>query len=230
MIEQIKIDVLDIDHITNCYIIWDEESKEAVIVDPADKSFLIEQRVEELGVKPQYVLLTHGHIDHTIALNRIMKKYSIKTIAGINEKGMLEGIRDDCSQRYGLEQVKYDMDDFIHAKDDFSFQIGNMSFKVISTPGHTKGCVCYYIEDNNILITGDTLFYNCFGRCDLDTSSLIDMYNSLKKIYRKYRTLNPHIYPGHGKIDVPLENTYDEVRVLMYNNYKLDIGGYDESF
>ena len=229
MIEQIKIDVLDIDHITNCYLVWDEETKEAAIVDPADKAYLIEQRVEELGITPKYVLLTHGHIDHTIALNKIMERYNIKTIAGIKEKNMLEGNCDDCSSRYGLEQVKHNMNDFILAKDNFVFQIGNMHFKVISTPGHTKGCVCYYNEDTNELITGDTLFYNCFGRCDLETSSIMDMYNSLKKIYRKYRSLNPHIYPGHGKIDIPLEDTYDDVRVLMYNNFRIDIGGYDES-
>lgn len=229
MIEQIKIDVLDIDHITNCYIIWDSETKEAVIVDPADKAYLIKQKVEELEIIPKYVLLTHAHIDHIIALEDIMKEYKIKTIAGIYEKDMLERKYDNCAPRYGLEQVKYNMEDFILAKDNYVFQVGNMDFKVISTPGHSKGSVCFYIENENILITGDTLFYNCFGRCDLQTSSVMDMYNSLRKLYRKYRHLNPCIFPGHGKINVTLEDTYDNVRVLMFNNYKIDIGGYYES-
>lgn len=224
MIEQIKIDVLDINHITNCYLLFDEDTKEAVIIDPADKANLIEERIAYLGLKPKYVLLTHAHIDHTIALSEIMNKYDIKTIAGKLEEGILVGKNDDCSNRYGLEQVNYNMEDFILAQDGQVFNVGNLSIEVIFTPGHTKGSVCYFVNKDNLLITGDTLFYNCFGRCDLDTSDIGDMIRSLKKLYRRFKNVN--IYPGHGKINIPIDDTYDDVRVLMYNNYKIDIGGY----
>lgn len=224
MIEQLKIDVLDINHITNCYLLFDEDTKEAVIIDPADKANLIEERIAYLGLKPKYVLLTHAHIDHTIALSEIMNKYDIKTIAGKLEEGILVGNNDDCSNRYGLEQVNYNMEDFILAQDGQVFNVGNLSIEVIFTPGHTKGSVCYFVNKDNLLITGDTLFYNCFGRCDLDTSDIGDMIRSLKKLYRRFKNVN--IYPGHGKINIPIDNTYDDVRVLMYNNYKIDIGGY----
>lgn len=224
MIEQLKIDVLDINHITNCYLLFDEDTKEAVIIDPADKANLIEERIAYLGLKPKYVLLTHAHIDHTIALSEIMNKYDIKTIAGKLEEGILVGNNDDCSNRYGLEQVNYNMEDFILAQDGQVFNVGNLSIEVIFTPGHTKGSVCCFVNKDNLLITGDTLFYNCFGRCDLDTSDIGDMIRSLKKLYRRFKNVN--IYPGHGKINIPIDNTYDDVRVLMYNNYKIDIGGY----
>lgn len=224
MIEQLKIDVLDINHITNCYLLFDEDTKEAVIIDPADKANLIEERIAYLGLKPKYVLLTHAHIDHTIALSEIMNKYDIKTIAGKLEEGILVGNNDDCSNRYGLEQVNYNMEDFILAQDGQVFNVGNLSIEVIFTPGHTKGSVCYFVNKDNLFITGDTLFYNCFGRCDLDTSDIGDMIRSLKKLYRRFKNVN--IYPGHGKINIPIDNTYDDVRVLMYNNYKIDIGGY----
>ncbi len=224
MIEQLKIDVLDINHITNCYLLFDEDTKEAVIIDPADKANLIEERIAYLGLKPKYVLLTHAHIDHTIALSEIMNKYDIKTIAGKLEEGILVGNNDDCSNRYGLEQVNYNMEDFILAQDGQVFNVGNLSIEVIFTPGHTKGSVCYFVNKDNLLITGDTLFYNCFGRCDLDTSDIGNMIRSLKKLYRRFKNVN--IYPGHGKINIPIDNTYDDVRVLMYNNYKIDIGGY----
>ena len=108
MLEQLRINVLDTHHVTNCYIIWDDITKEAVIVDPADKEEIIENKIEELDLKVRYVLLTHAHKDHTIALKKILDKYNVKVIANINEKRMLCGSISDCSDVFGVEQEPTD--------------------------------------------------------------------------------------------------------------------------
>lgn len=228
MISQIKIDVLNINHITNCYILWDEKTKETAIIDPADKAQDIIEQIRYYDLKPKYVFLTHGHIDHTIALKDIMQEYGIKTVISKEEKDMLTGVYDDCSARYGVEQVIYNMDDFLLLEDGDEISLGETKVKLIHTPGHTKGCACFYVEKDNILITGDTLFYNCFGRCDLETASIVDMASSLRRIYSTYKDV--HIFPGHGKIDVPIENTMEPVRELMLRNYGIYIGGKNENF
>ena len=105
MIKLIKINVLGSYHVTNCYIIWDEKTKEAAIVDPADDAQKIIENIRDLNLKLKYVMLTHAHKDHTIALNELLKNYDIKVIASVDEAPMLEGKVNDCSDVFGLSQV-----------------------------------------------------------------------------------------------------------------------------
>ncbi len=224
MLEQLRINVLDTHHITNCYIIWDDITKEAVIVDPADKEEIIEKKIEELDLKVRYVLLTHAHKDHTIALKKILDKYNVKVIANINEKRMLCGSISDCSDVFGVEQEPTNEQECMFLEDNQEINIGNTTIKMIYTPGHTKGGSCYLVENSNILITGDTLFADCFGRCDLPSSSIEDMVYSLTKLYKNYSDLQ--IYPGHGTVDVKLSNTYDSVRRILLYSFDIDIDEY----
>lgn len=221
MIEKIKINVLGSQHITNCYIIWDEETKEAVVVDPADKLELIEEKLEELNLKFRYVLLTHAHKDHTIALAKILEKYNIQVVASKNEENMLKGNVSDCSEVFRLKQCTYDMDRFKLLNNEDKIKIGNTIIKIIHTPGHTKGSACYYIEKDKILITGDTLFSDCFGRCDLPSSNIEDMANSLYMLYKNMKRV--HIYPGHGASNVLIEDTYEHVREILLYNMQIDL-------
>lgn len=216
MIENIKINVLGSQHVTNCYIIYDENTKEAALVDPADNEELIIQNLEKLEVNLKYIMLTHAHNDHTIALLPLLEKYKdIKVIASVKEKDMLEGRVSDCSDVFGLKQVIYDLDRFMLLNDNDEFSIGNIKVKIIQTPGHTKGSSCYYIEKENILITGDTLFENCFGRCDLESASIDDMNKSLCRLYKDFKEVN--IYPGHGNSNIKIEDTFNEVRRILLN-------------
>ena len=80
MIEKLRINIQDTEHVTNVYIVWDEMSQEAVLIDPADKEYIILRVIEEKGLKLKYVLLTHGHKDHTVALPDIMEKYPDVTV------------------------------------------------------------------------------------------------------------------------------------------------------
>ena len=201
MIENIKINVLGSQHVTNCYIIWDKETKEAAIVDPADNEEVIIKSIENLGVNLKYIMLTHAHNDHTIAL--------------------LEGKVSDCSNVFGLQQVKYDLNKFLLLNDNNEFNIGNIKVKLIQTSGHTRGSSCYYIEKDNILITGDTLFENCFGRCDLESASIEDMTKSLCRLYQDFKEV--HIYPGHGNFNIRIEDTFNEVRRILLNCTEKDL-------
>lgn len=215
MIEQLEIDVQESGHITNCYVVWDNDTKEAVIIDPADNAKLIQKRIDELELKVKYIALTHAHKDHTISLNELIEKYRVKVIASIQEKDMLQAKVDDCSKVFGLVQQVNDMNNFVLLRNNEEFMIGNLKIKIICTPGHTKGSICYFIEDDNILITGDTLFSNCFGRCDLDSGCIDEMIKSLCYLYKYYS--NVYIYPGHGNTNIKLEDTFNIVRRLVLN-------------
>lgn len=221
MIEQLQINVLDSYHITNCYIIWDKETKEAAIVDPADREDIIENKVNKLDLNVKYVLLTHAHKDHTIALNKIINKYNAKVIASIKEKDMLQGKVEDCSSVFGLKQEVYDIDKLILLEDKDVFNIGNLKIKIIHTSGHTKGSACYYIEDENVLFTGDTLFSDCFGRCDLVSGSIDDMKKSLIKLYKNYD--NAIIYPGHGETKMKVKDTYINVKRILKDSFNINL-------
>lgn len=213
MIKLIKINVLGSYHVTNCYIIWDEKTKEAAIVDPADDAQKIIENIRDLNLKLKYVMLTHAHKDHTVALNELLKNYDIKVIASVDEAPMLEGKVNDCSDVFGLSQVPFDLSRFILLNDGECFNIGDINIKIIHTPGHTKGSACYYIEDEKILLTGDTLFSDCFGRCDLDSASIEDMANSLYNLYKNYNDV--HIFPGHNLTNINIKDTYPQIKELL---------------
>ncbi len=213
MIKLIKINVLGSYHVTNCYIIWDEKTKEAAIVDPADDAQKIIENIRDLNLKLKYVMLTHAHKDHTIALNELLKNYDIKVIASVDEAPMLEGKVNDCSDVFGLSQVPFDLSRFILLNDGECFNIGDIIIKIIHTPGHTKGSACYYIEDEKIILTGDTLFSDCFGRCDLDSASIEDMANSLYNLYKNYNDV--HIFPGHNLTNINIKDTYPQIKELL---------------
>ena len=128
MIEKLRINIQDTEHVTNVYIVWDEMSQEAVLIDPADKEYIISRVIEEKGLKLKYVLLTHAHKDHTVALPDIMKKYpDVKVIANENEREMLEGKYSDSSMVFNLKQyLDYDFSRFVFLKDSDEISFGKV--------------------------------------------------------------------------------------------------------
>ena len=220
MIKKLELEVKSFGHYTNTYLIYNE-NKEAVIVDPADKAEITITEIEKLELKPKYVLLTHGHVDHVLALEEIVKKYNIKVIANIHEKVLLVRNVSNCSNVFGLQQKKYNLEDFILLNNEEYISVGDMKIQMIHTPGHTKGSTCYYIEKENILITGDTLFSDCFGRCDLPTSNLDDMINSLIKLYKNFKEVQ--IYPGHENSGMKVIDTYPIVRRYLKYTSMIDL-------
>ena len=169
---------------TNCYIVTDEDSKACAIIDPGDESNLILQYIEDLGLKPQAIFITHGHYDHTMATDDIVRECNIPVYISMRDVAM-----DDQPTPYRYMSG----DDTRFYEDGDNIQVGGLTFQIIATPGHSPGSVCIRCEDS--LFTGDTLFRDDCGRCDLPGGNLDTMFQSLAKIDRLQGI--DEVYPGH---------------------------------
>ena len=171
----------------NCYILMDEETRETVIIDPGGDAEDLKRAVEELKCIVKYILLTHGHADHTGAVSELSKYYSVPF--GISEKDEKMALNNEFM--YG---GFYKKADFNLSQGDI-FKIGNKEIKCIATPGHTPGGMCFLID--NMLFTGDTLFSSSIGRTDLAGG---DFEALMENIKTKLMALPEEtiVLPGHG--------------------------------
>lgn len=183
----------------NCYIIYDEQSLEGIIVDPGDEAGRILETVHNLNLTIKYIVNTHGHADHIGANKELGEKLQAKLAIHADDAAMLTDPQLNLSVAgyMGRIIISQPADILLHEKDIISF--GNCRFKVIHTPGHTPGGICLVGED--IVISGDSLFAGSIGRTDFPTGSLTDLVSSLKE---KIMTLDPamQVFPGHGGTSV----------------------------
>lgn len=145
---------------SNCHIIYNDITLEAVIIDPGDEANKIISAVDNLSLKPRLVILTHGHFDHISATDEICLYYNIGVVININDKDFL------TNGSYNLSSVFFNNEITVNAKDvtyvsNEKMDIIGEEFEFITTPGHTNGSMCIKVCD--ILITGDTLFYMSIG-------------------------------------------------------------------
>lgn len=178
---------------TNCYLIL--LNNELVVVDPGDEYEKIEAEIEKLGkVKHKYILLTHGHFDHVLAVNRLKEKYACLPARQGFEVAIGEKDKDiaDLNLQIGVQVPEIKVD--ITLKDGDTLNFGGKKIQIFETPGHTTGSVSYLIGDN--LFSGDTLFKHTHGRTDLPGGSDISMKKSLEKMLKLDQGTNVH--PGHG--------------------------------
>ena len=176
----------------NNYLIIDEASKEAVLIDCSTFDDEILTAIEDEGAILKYVLLTHGHFDHITGLNDTDEDVKV-----LMHKADMEWIRElnTYLPMVGMPPMKTPrIDDFL--EDGQIIKIGETQIKVIHTPGHTQGGVCYLIDNN--LFSGDTIFKESVGRCDLPGGNFDQIVESIEN---KIFTLpeNTTIYPGHGR-------------------------------
>jgi glyoxylase-like metal-dependent hydrolase (beta-lactamase superfamily II) len=172
------------------------QDNEAVIIDPGDSFASICEAVAKHGVKVIGILLTHGHFDHTLSVNALREHTSAPVYAHENEVPLLA---DAEINRAGLRGINVSVTPdktFTHGG-TFKFQNGS-ELKILHTPGHTAGGVCFYDEKNAALFTGDTLFRDTIGRTDMPTG---DHHTLITSISEKLFTLpdNTTVYPGHGE-------------------------------
>ena len=182
---------------TNCYIVEDEETKEAMVIDPGGEPEKIIEMLDTLGIeKLKYIYLTHCHGDHFGGILDLKERKGGKIlIHRLDAEGLY---KPEISLTYyiGMDDIILEADSRVDEGD--TIHVGNIEFRIIHTPGHTQGGTCLYCEKEALLFSGDTLFKGTWGRTDLPTSSFPDIINS---ITNKLATLPNEtiVYPGHGK-------------------------------
>lgn len=179
---------------TNCYLLVNEMTKEAVIVDPASCPDRLKECVKKEGLVIQAVLLTHAHFDHIMGIDDVIETYGdMPVYVHQDDLGMLENPGLNLSADYGMN---YSYRGGCALRDGQVLSLIGYEIKVLHTPGHTPGGVCYYVEPEEVLISGDTLFQGSVGRTDFPGGSAAQLSRSIKE---KLFVLpeNTHVYPGH---------------------------------
>ena len=164
---------------TNCYIVYTEDTKKAVIIDPAADSRRITDEIAALGVTPEAVLLTHGHFDHMLAADSLRNGYHIPVCVCKEDARLLEQPDMNCSQQFLHMSYGISADEELEDGQNLRFLDG--AFTVIATPGHTEGSCCYYAKKEDILFSGDTLFQGSVGRTDLPTGRAAQLTQSIRE-------------------------------------------------
>lgn len=180
---------------TNCYLVYREDLKRAVIVDPGDNGAHILNTCRECGIIPEAVVLTHGHFDHILAVEEIRRAFKEITVyAAEKEAKLLGDPRLNLTASYGTG-VTLSPDHLV--KDGDILELAGFKWQVIETPGHTEGSVCLWIKEEEVLISGDTLFAESLGRTDFPTGSSADIIRSIKERLFVLPD-DTMVYPGHG--------------------------------
>ena len=194
---------------TNVYLLINDETKKCVIVDPADRADIIMEQLENLNVVPAAILLTHGHYDHIGAVHALQEHYGAEKLPVYASEAEAEVLADgflNNSSLYG-EAIEIHPDRLL--SDGEVIEPAGIRMKVLSTPGHTQGGCCYYLEEENLLISGDTLFQRSIGRSDLPTG---DEETLLSSIRSRLLVLpdKTQVLPGHGgPTTISFERSYN---------------------
>lgn len=201
----------------NCYIITNNQN-ECAIIDPGGESEKIINYLEENSITPKMILLTHGHFDHIASVWDLIEKYNLAVYINQNDLEMLQDINIAlCSMTRLYFNYKAGLE-YNALNDNDTVNLGELEFKLIHTPGHSKGSSCFIVEDS--IFTGDTLFKGDIGRTDLYGGDYNTIKNSLKKLCKLDK--NYKVYPGHG------ESSYLEDEI-QHNPYMGQVD-YDDYF
>lgn len=178
----------------NAYIVYTENKPEAVIIDPGDDIELIMDLIKEHELKLEKILLTHGHFDHIGAVKDLKEETGAQVAIHKQEADFLTDPNKNLSYIINRQIVQDPADIFL--EDGDLIRVADMEFKVLHTPGHTEGGVCYKL--GKVLFTGDTLFEGSVGRTDLSGGSYEQLMSSIRE---KLLVLDDDhlVYPGHGR-------------------------------
>lgn len=192
-LKELKIDTWMGDP-TNCYIVVDEESKETMVIDPAGEVEKIEELIRIMEGNLKYIYLTHCHGDHILGVTELKNRLGGKILIHREDSQGLNNPEINLSPYIGVGEIELEADSRIDDQD--LIHLGNLQFKVLHTPGHTKGSTSLYCEEEKCLFSGDTIFRGTWGRTDLPTSSRVDI---MKSIEEKIMVLPDEtiVYPGH---------------------------------
>lgn len=176
----------------NCCLIIDEKTNQSALVDCNEFSQKMIDMIGDTDLK--YILLTHGHFDHIIGVKSVKEKYGAQVVISKEDEPMLNSSKLSLAVFCNAPQNNVDAD--IIVKDGDEITLGETKIKVIATPGHTSGSVCYIAE--NCIFSGDTLFYCSCGRTDFPSGSPEQMMSSLQKL--KALDGDYKVYTGHNNL------------------------------
>lgn len=192
---------------TNCYIVYDENSMDGVIIDPGADADIIQKRVKNLGINPRAVLNTHGHQDHTGANDATRDAFGIPLYVHQADEELFTDAKQ-LLMGFGSRPAPQRPADH-YVKGGEVLKIGALEFEVMHTPGHTKGGVVFYMPAHKIAFCGDTLFKGTIGRTDLFGGDYATLLHSLQKVMQALPD-DTVVYPGHGpKSDMGFERRYN---------------------
>ncbi len=177
---------------SNCYIVWDENSLESIIVDPGAEAEKIFRCIEEKSLAVKYIVCTHGHFDHIGAVSEVKRKTGAKVV--INRKDIeIYMHAGEFAASWGFNIEQPDEPDLL-VEEGTELRAGSLECRVLTTPGHSPGGICLYVQ--GVLFTGDTIFAGSVGRSDLYGGDI----EALKKSFVRLISLPPEteIMPGHG--------------------------------
>ena len=194
------IKVIINDYAENTYII--NEKEKAYIIDPGTNYKEIKDYIDKKNFIIQGILLTHGHIDHIASVNDIVADYDTKIYIHELERDFLLNPDKNLSGLAFKRFIVKNESSIITFRGDEKLKFGKESIRVIFTPGHTKGSVCFKYK--KYLFSGDTLFKGSIGRSDLPTSNTLDIQKSIKYIIQVCSD-NTIVYPGHGHFTTILD-------------------------
>lgn len=184
---------------TNCVVLWTDEGPSCTIVDPGMSSpegtDSLLDFLKEHSLVPDAIFLTHGHFDHVWGVEKLLARFSVPVYLNPADKHIMDQITGGFRQSFTF--LKHDFPT-VDIADGDTLESGGCSWKVIGTPGHTPGGVCYWSEENSLLLSGDTLFAGSIGRTDLAGGDYDVLMDSLLK---KVLTLpgDTDVIPGHGQ-------------------------------
>ena len=186
---------------TNCYLLCDETAGVCALIDPGDDAARVARLVEQSGCTLQYILLTHGHFDHTSAVRPLLEQYPDVPVY-IHEKDAVDTERGELLfHKVGPENQRY-------YKEGDTLPLGGLTLRVLETPVHSEGSVCLLVEGQGVLFAGDTLFRCSCGRCDFpggDYRAMLRSLGRLGKLEGQYT-----VYPGHDEAtDMDYERKYN---------------------
>lgn len=190
----------------NCYVISD--SSRAAVIDPSASAKGILDYLKANCLTLDFIILTHAHFDHILSLDTLRDATQVPCYVHKDDaESLLDGKKNAFYTFFGQDRKYRPAERLLFGGE--KIKLGNIDLEIISTPGHTKGCIC--IKADNALFTGDTLFADSYGRCDLysgDYKALMSTLNGMRELDG-----NLNIYPGHG-MGAKLSHALDVVRYL----------------
>ena len=180
---------------TNCYLVIDTKTRDAVVIDPGDDGNYIAEKIFHFQMHLHAILLTHGHFDHTLGAYELQEIFQVPCYMNTKDNFLVK--RQNESAEYFLHRKIIEQKPTTTAISEKKLVFGTLTFAIVHCPGHTPGGVSFILKDAQCVFTGDTLFACGYvGRTDLSYSKPLDLSNSIQKLSALPNMYT--LYPGHG--------------------------------